>query len=408
MRISLPQLLWYENNNIEIDLPDTWDIEFCPMRGAKLKPLSIKQMQDAIQNPIGTPTLKEMARQNKTAVIIFDDITRPTRTFELAPLVIRELLSGGITEENISFVCALGAHGAHTLHEFRKKLGTYILEKFHIYNHNPYENCIEVGTLSSGHKLLINREVIEADLKIGIGCITAHPYTGFSGGGKILLPGVAHIDNIAHYHIDIPRLAPRSTGLGKFDNNIMRLHIDEAARMAGLDFKIDVIINERGETSALYAGDFQEEYRAAGELAKKVYATHPRPRDKDLIIVNAFTRPNEMAIALRVGVEALKHYRGTIVIIANAPEGQITHYLMRSFGRNYGGRQYPGGKIHSLLKVVIQAPHMDKTFADWFSNPEVITWTKNWTDTLKLLKEYFGPGKKVGVIPNATMQYYDS
>jgi len=161
MNVCLPQLLWYGNKTFEIDLPDDWDVELCPMRGATRKPLTIEQIESAIQNPIGSPRLKELARGKKTALIIFDDITRPTRVYELAPIVLRELTAGGIDEENITFICALGTHGAHTQHEFRKKLGTSILEKFRVFNHNPYENCVEAVTTKRGTKLLVNREVME-------------------------------------------------------------------------------------------------------------------------------------------------------------------------------------------------------------------------------------------------------
>lgn len=408
MKLGLPELLWYGNTTLEIDLPDEWDVEVCPMRGAGRKPLTLAEMEEAIKNPIGSPSLKELAKNKKRAVIIFDDITRPTRIYEIAPIVIRELVSGGIKEDDITFVCALGNHGAHTSHEFRKKLGTDIMERFRIFNHNPYESCEYVGETSRGTKLMINREVMEADLKIGIGCVTAHANVGFSGGGKILLPGVAHYDSSAHYHIDVNAQAPETTGLGKFDDNVLRFNIEEAARMAGLDFKIDVIVNERGATTALFAGDFLEQHMQAVELAKDVYAAEPRPRNKDLVITNAFAKANEMAIAILCGGLGLENFTGTIVVIANAPEGQVVHYLLRSFGTNYGGRQYPAGTIPPSFNVIIMAPYMDKNFGDWLSNPEAITWTKSWEETMGILKESFGDGSRVAVVPNATMQYYDS
>ena len=258
MKVSLPQLLWYGNTTLEMDLPDDWDVEICPMRGAKRKPLTLNEMEDAIHKPIGSPRLKELAKNKKTAVIIFDDITRPTRVDELAPIVIRELTAGGIDEEDITFVCALGTHGAHTFHEFRKKLGTEIVEKFRVFNHNIYENCVEVGTTSRGTKLMVNREFAQADVKVGIGCVTAHAQVGFSGGGKIILPGISHIDSITHYHLDVEAMDPDSTGLGKFDNNVLRFDIEEAAKLSGLDFKVDVIVNDRGETTAVFAGDVLE------------------------------------------------------------------------------------------------------------------------------------------------------
>ncbi len=407
MKIGLPQLLWYGNTTLDIELPDEWDVEICPMRGAGRRPLAVEELEAAMNRPIDCPPLRDLARGKKRAVIIFDDMTRPTRTYELAPLVVREVLAGGLDEEGISFVCALGTHGALTQNELRKKLGAAIVERFRVYNHNCYENCVAVGTTSRGTQLSINREVMEADIKVGIGCVTAHAQVGFSGGGKIVLPGVAHIDSVTHYHLDVQAQAPETTGLGNFDKNVMRFNIEEAARMAGLDFKLDVIVNGQGATTAAFAGDFLAAHAQAVEMAKDVFASEPRPRNKQVVIANACAKPNEMGIALLLGVFGLADVTaGTVVIIADAPEGQVIHYLFGRFGRTYGGRGYPVGMIPPGLELIVQATHMDKTFADWFANPEAVTWTRDWPGTLRVLLRKYGSGTRAAVVPNATMQYY--
>jgi nickel-dependent lactate racemase len=384
MKFSLPQLLWYENTNLEIELPDEWDVEYCPMRGADRTPLTPAQMEAAILNPVGTPRLRDLAKGKKRAVIIFDDMTRPTRIYELAPILLKELTAGGLHEEDIVFVCALGTHGALTQNEFRKKLGPEIVERFRVFNHNIYENCVEVGTTSRGTRLLINREVMEADLKVAIGCVTAHAQVGFSGGGKIVLPGISHVDSIAHYHLQVEAMAKETTGLGNFDNNILRFEIEEAARMTGIDFLVNVTVNARGATSAVFAGELFQVHEKAVAVAKELYATHPRPENKDVVIANAFVKANEMAISVL----------------------QVIHYLLGRFGRDYGGRQYPVGTLPDSVRLIVMAPRMDKTFGDWFANPEAITWTKDWGQTLDLLSEGLNPGARVAVVPNATMQYY--
>ncbi|MBN1572448.1 MAG: DUF2088 domain-containing protein [Deltaproteobacteria bacterium] len=408
MKIGLGELIWYGNRTVEIELPNDWDVTLHPMRGAAERPMTASEMEERIKAPIGSARLRDIARGKKSAVIIFDDITRPTRVYEIAPIVIKELTAGGIDEEEITFVCALGNHGAHTSHEFRKKLGAGILERFRVFNHNAYENCVYVGETKRGTRLMVNREVMEADVRIGIGCVTAHANVGFSGGGKILLPGVSHIDSAAHYHIEIHDTAPETTGLGNFDKNVMRMEIEEAAAMARLDFKVDAVVNGRGETTALFAGDFLAEHAEAVRLAKGVYALDPAPEGREVVIANAFAKANEMFIALRLGEMALGRSSGTVMVIANAPEGQVPHYFQRSFGRDYGGRHYPIGGIGENIDVVVVAPYLDKNFADWVRNPEVITWAKSWDEAMEHLKGRFGPGTRAGVIPNATISYIES
>ncbi len=408
MKIRLPELLWYGNKTAEYELPDEWEVEYCPMKGAERAPLTPEQLSDAILTPIGTSRLKTLAQGKESAVIIFDDMTRPTRTYEIAPILIEELLAGGIKEDNITFVCALGTHGALTMNEFRKKLGREIPERFRVFNHNIYENCIDVGTTSRGTKLMINREVMESDLKISVSCVTAHAQVGFSGGGKILLPGVAHVDSISNYHLQVEAMDKDSTGLGRHENNILRQEIDEAAGMVGLDFAVNVLVNARGATTDVFAGELFEVHAIAVELAKDVYDTEPIPSNKDLVITNAFAKANEMTISIRLGVYALKDFTGTVVVIANSPEGQVVHYLLSRWGKNYGGRQYPVGGIPSSVNVIVMTPFLDKTFGDWLANPEVITWTKNWEQTLEALDGSFGKGTRVAVVPNATMQYFST
>ncbi len=406
MRINLPELIWYGNTTLEIDLPEEWQVEYLPMNGADKPPMTVEQMEAAINNPIGASTIKDLAKGKNRAVILFDDMTRPTRTYEIAPIVIEELKAGGISEDAITFVCAPGTHGALTMNEFRKKLGPELVKKFRVFNHNIYENCVDIGTTSRGTKMMINREVAEADLRIAIGAVTAHPQVGFCGGGKIILPGIAHVDSISHYHLEVAPMAPETMGLGNFDHNILRADIADAIELAGLEFMVNVIVNGRGATTDIFAGDFVDAHNEAVKTAMDHYASDPKPAGKDLVISNAFVKANEMTIAAGLGMATLKNYSGTVVAIANSPEGQVVHYLLGRYGRDYGGRQYPIVTVPDQVNLIIQAPYRDKTFGDWYSNPEVITWTECWDETLALLKESFGAGAEVGVIPNATMQYY--
>jgi lactate racemase len=407
MHVEIPRRLWYDNSSSTIELPDTWDVRVLNMRGRGRPPLPSEGIERAVKHPIGSPPLAELARGKTSAVIIFDDITRPTRIAEIAPVVIRELVAGGMREDDVTFVAALGNHGAHTHQEFRKKLGTRIAERFRVFNHNSYEHCVYVGTTSRGTRLSVNREVMEADLRIGIGCVTAHINTGFSGGGKIILPGVASIESAAHLHIQVKDLAPGTTGPGTGDENIMRREIDEAARMAGLHFKIDAIVNERGETTALFAGDPGEEHRLAVELAREVYSVGRRPEGTKLVIANAFVKANEMFIAARIGASALSDGTGTVVLIADSPEGQIPHYLQRSFGRAHGGRQMSPTEIPPGVRIIVVAPQWDATSTDWVKNPETITRTRDWDQALALLSGEFGPGTPVAVLPEATIMYFE-
>jgi nickel-dependent lactate racemase len=152
MRVTLNEKPWYGNSTVDIDFPLDWDVAVHPMAGEKDTPLSLGQIDESLQSPVGTSKLIDLAQGKKRAVIVFDDMTRPTRIYEIAPIVVRELLKAGLEEDQITFVCALGTHGALSMVDFRKKLGSKIIERHRVYNHNIYENCVEIGTTRMCHR----------------------------------------------------------------------------------------------------------------------------------------------------------------------------------------------------------------------------------------------------------------
>jgi nickel-dependent lactate racemase len=285
MKVKIPQLLWHGNTEMELDFPNSWSIFFCPMKGGEKKRLGLKDMERAFSHPIGSPPIHELAIGKKEVAILFDDMARPTPVSQIVPFVLKELGQAGIKDGQVRFIAALGAHGAHTAVDFKKKLGGEVLDRFPVYNHHPFDFCTYLGKTSQGTPISINREVMACDLKIGIGCIVPHSFSGFGGGGKIILPGVAHMDSIAYNH-GLIKTYPDCVGPGKIDGNIPRLDIEEATRMAGLDVKIDAILNLRGEVTGLFVGDPILEHHEGMKLAKEVYATAPA-KNMDVVIVNA-------------------------------------------------------------------------------------------------------------------------
>ena len=404
MKVRVPQLYWYNPSELELDFPDSWEVHFCPPRGHNRPRLSPQEMQKAFDNPIGTPPLRELARGRKEVVILFDDTTRPTRTYEIAAYVLRELATAGIADDQIRFIAAVGTHGAHDNVAHRLKLGQEILERFPVYNHNPYENCVEVGTTSRGTHLAVNREVMRCDLKIGIGCVLPHPQVGFGGGGKIILPGVSHIDSITHFHAKVPFMAPETTGPGNYEQNVMRLDFEEACKLAGLDFNADCLVNLKGEITALFTGDPVEEHAQAARLAKEVYATEHIP-GLNVVVTNAFLKPNEAFVAVPTALRSLGMDGGTMLIIMNTPTGQVVHYSMRSFGTDYGGRLFSARTLPPQFKVIVLNPVRDLTCVDMFGNAKSVTWTKNWSEAREALESQYPDSAKVAVYPDGTIQY---
>ena len=406
MKIKVPQLLWYGNTETSLDFPASWNVTFCPMRGGERRKLKPAEIDKAFSTPLGTKPLRELARGKKEVVILFDDTARPTPVYEIVPYVLRELEEAKVSDGQVRFIAALGAHGAQNANDFRKKLGEEVLDRFPVYNHHPFDFCTYLGKTSRGTPVSINREVMACDLKVGIGCIVPHSFSGFGGGGKIMLPGVAHIDSIAYNHGTLVKQHPGCVGVGKIEGNIPRLDIEEAARMAGLDLKIDAIVNLHGEITSLFVGDPIVEHREGMALAKEVYAT-TRAKNMDIVVVNAYSKPSECAIAPFLGIPSLKEEGGDLVILANEPGGQVVHYLFGEFGKCGEGRlQLPQPLPTKVKRFIIVSPFKDQAGACFFGQVSSIQWVKTWKEALDLLKAEWGAKANVAVYPDGTIQYF--
>ena len=406
MKIKIPQLLWHGNTETELNFPPAWKITYCAMNGANRPRLKPGEIEKAFAVPMGARPIEELARGKKEVVILFDDMARPTPVSEIVPYVLRNLEKAGISDQQIRFIAALGAHGAHTAIDFRKKLGENVLDRFPVYNHNPFDYCQDLGKTSRGTPVAINKEVMACDLKIGIGSIVPHAFSGFGGGGKILFPGVAHIQSIAYNHGTLVQKHPGSVGLGRIEGNVPRLDIEEATRMAGLDFKIDGIINLRGEITGLFVGDPILGHQEGVKSAKEVYATTPA-QNMDIVIVNAYAKPTECAIAPYLGIPSLKEEGGDLVVIANEPAGQVVHYLFGEFGKCGEGKlKLPQPLPTKVKRLIIVSPFKDRVGACFFGDVSSILWVKTWEEVIDLLRAEWGGKANVALYPDGTIQYF--
>jgi len=406
-KISIPSRLWYENREWELELPDRWQVDNLNSPGFDKPGLTPGQVREKIDHPLEGPTLEEMAKGKKQVVIVFDDMTRPTPVKEIAPFVLESLHRAGMKKDQVRFLWALGTHGACDMINARKKLGEEIVENYAVYNHDPFQNVVRVGRTPTGVELWFNREFMSCDLKIGIGCITPHIHVGFGGGAKIVLPGVAGIESINQFHNQLYR-DQRRAGLGNFENNLMRAECDAAGDAVGLNFKVDCLVNRRGQITNLYAGPFRATHTAGGEEGKEHYGV-PHAAGYDLAVCNAYAKANESAIALLLSLMLLKPREGIAVLISDAPEGQVPHYVMRAWGSDYGGRHYTprtrGFLPRLLKKLIVMAPYPDRTSLDLICHVDDAIIVKTWPEVLDILGKDYPESAKVAVVQDGTMQY---
>ncbi|MFC1803230.1 lactate racemase domain-containing protein [Thermoproteota archaeon] len=394
--VNLRTLLWYENKEITLSFPPQWNLNIYHMEGYNNRQLNEKEIKLAFSKTIGSKRICDLAKTRKEAVIIFDDMTRPTPVYLLVPHILEELNKGGITDDHIRFISALGSHAPMDREDLVKKLGENIVEEFPVFNHNPFGNLTDIGMTTRETPVKINREVMSCDLKIGVGLVCPHGMSGFGGGAKIILPGVSSIDTILANHKLLPMKWGITEGVPLFQD------MNEAARMASLDIKVDTIVNGRANITSLYVGDFVAEHREAVKMAKSVYNI-PIQKKYDIVVANAYLKHNEVPLTIRLIKRVIKN-GGTAVIIDNEPKGPVWHYLEGKFGKKFGGPFCALSRnLNGVGKVIIYSQYKLKD--PWYPlyEPDQQIWIKDWKEVIEELRNIYKDKANVAVIPEASI-----
>lgn len=396
---KVPAWEFYEWIPETLRFPDGWTIHEQKMDCHSAGQLTMDKVKESFLHPVGTEPLDELAEGRKKCCILFDDMTRPTRQSQMLPAVLDILHEAGLERDQIIFIMATGAHHGRLLFDFQKKLGEEIPEKYHVYNHNCYENLEDLGKTSYGTPVHINKEVMSCDLKITLGAMMPHFGYGFGGGSKMLLPGVAGIDSITHNH----RIM-KGTGPGKVAENIRRLDSEEAARMAGVDFVINAFMNGDCDVSGVICGDVVEAHRKGVEYARKHYSTK-LVRDADIVIGNGYPMANEGYKAYHILRDSIRE-GGDMVFLLYTPEGCRVHHYNGRFGTDFGGRGWSKTtyikKPWRMDRVICVSPEI--AIADEYYYGEGSQWVNTWGKAREMLELKHGVDATVALYPTAAMQ----
>jgi nickel-dependent lactate racemase len=244
---------------------------------------------------------------------------------------------------------------------------------------------------------------MHCDFKIGLGSVTPHGFAVFSGGGKIMLPGVASIDTVQANHT-IP-LSPQNRK--DYNTNPRRRDMEEVAKLAGLDVLVECIVNMWGDSVDIFAGDETAAAEAAVEVAKTHYLA-PKAKEKDIVIANAYIKASEAGGVTRGVADSLTASGGDIVVIANSPSGHVNHYLMGSWGRTIGGRLNMKHPIAAQINHYIfysEYPEMSSVInVEPRGKAQLMS---RWDEVIRTLQEFHGEHTRVAVYPSADIQYFE-
>jgi nickel-dependent lactate racemase len=243
------------------------------------------EIKKALDSPIGTKSLSEIAKKSQRIVILCTDFARPTPSKKILPLILDYLNERGLDQGNISLMIATGTHPPPSQRELEDNLGDEIISRVRVFIHDSdnSSNLEFLGVTQRGTPVWINRTVLGADLKIGVGGIFSHHFAGFSGGAKIILPGVAGRKTTAINHL----LAMEDADTyGKVENPVKNDMI-EAARMSGLDFIVNVVLDEENRIMRAFAGDPVKAHLEGVNFWSRFHAA-PVPRETEVALTSGY------------------------------------------------------------------------------------------------------------------------
>ncbi|MFS0821663.1 nickel-dependent lactate racemase [Bacillus sp. 1P02SD] len=270
----------YGKSGLEINVPDNSKI---------IEPRYIPQIDKekekaffAMRNPIGTLPLKDMVKASEKVSIVISDSTRPTPNHKLVPWLLEEL--SHVPRENFIIINGTGSHRDNTKEELIQMLGEDIVNSVKVINNNAFDKDTQtyLGRSSYGAEVYLNKEYCESDFKIVTGFIEPHFFAGFSGGPKGIMPGIAGIDTIMHFHSAKMIAHPKSTW-GIIEGNPVQGEATEVVSMCKPDFMLNVTLNGDKEITNYFAGDVIEAHRKGCEYVEE-HAMVPCMEPFDIVV----------------------------------------------------------------------------------------------------------------------------
>jgi len=319
MRIDMP----YNNNTIEIDINKKNIIDIVKQDKVTGLKNPVNEIITSLKSPIAANSLKKMVltESPKNVVIVVNDITRPTPYKIILPPLLEVLENSGIKQKEITLLIATGIHRPNTREENIKSFGRNVVNNYRIVNHDPDNNLKEIGVLSDGKSLKINKLAAESDFLITTGQINLHYFAGYSGGRKSILPGIASRSLITSNHA---RMNEPGCHSGSVTKNPIHSIMLEAALMANVRFSLNVITNDNKEILSVFSGDIKKAWEEGVGFCKKI-STHVIDRKADVVIASSGGFPKD--INLYQAQKALEHASiatkagGFIVLFAACLEG---------------------------------------------------------------------------------------
>lgn len=315
----------FGQTGVTLNLPDEFRYRVLEARSAVPLPDPARALEEALDAPIGAPPLRALAAGRKSAAISVCDITRPAPNAQVLPPLLRRLEEAGIRRDDVTILIATGLHRPNSEEEIRRIVGPEVAAAYRVVNHDARNRDSHryLGETRSGTPAFIDERFVAADLHITLGFIEPHLMLGFSGGRKLVVPGLAAQETIKVLHS--PRfMRDARTHEGFIEGNPLHEELLEIAGMARHDFIVDVALSRQRQIAGVFAGEPVQAHRQGVAFVSRVMLeTIEEP--VDAVITTSAGYPLDLTYYQSIkGVTAAQHLLrngGRILLIAACEEG---------------------------------------------------------------------------------------
>jgi len=315
----------FGKNGINVSIPGNHDCTILESKAIRPLPDVEKALADCLDAPHGCPPLSALAARKARVAIVVCDITRPAPNRVTLPPVLERLHRAGVRKDGIIILIATGLHRVATLDEVEQLVGREIAQDYRIISNDAKGSCQhkDLGVTNGGIPILIHREFVDADLRITLGLIEQHIMAGFSGGRKLVAPGVAAEKTIKAIHSPKFMRDIRACE-GSIDDNPMHAELLDIARRAKHDFILDVTLTRSRQISGVFAGNPETAHKAGVQfLLESCLVQVDRPAD--LVVTSAAGYPLDLtfyqAIKAITSAQQVAKRGGRILVISECAEG---------------------------------------------------------------------------------------
>ena len=335
---TLRVTLDYGRTGLAVDLPADRVIGPLSMRDVAPLDNPAAAIAESLLRPIGTPPLAKLARGRRDACIVICDITRPVPNEIILRPMLTTLHDAGIKLENVLILVATGLHRPSTPAERVEMLGAEIASKYRVEDHHGthLDEHTFLGESPRGVPAWIDTRYIRADLKITTGLIEPHLMAGYSGGRKLICPGIAALETVKIWH-GPAFLEHPNADCGILDGNPVHEENTAIALMAGCDFIVNVTLDSNRRVTSVVAGDMQAAFLAGVKFVDQV-ARAPMAEQVDVVVTSAAGYPLDttfyQAIKGLAGCLPIVKQGGTIILAASLSEGLGSPEFQRLFAEN--------------------------------------------------------------------------